>query len=373
MLQPAIETMFLKPLSVVYGWGVRLRNVLFDRGVLKQEQYPIPVICIGNIRIGGTGKTPMVEYLLGMLIREGYRPAVVSRGYKRSSSGLQIVHVSSSALEVGDEPRQIKQKYPSTTVVVDANRRRAITRLLELDESERPNVVLLDDGFQHRYVLPSLSILLTDHDHPLCHDDLLPLGRLRENCDARHRADVVVVTRCPAHMQPIDYSIIERNLALYPHQKLLFSSVGYSTPIRVFPTTPSIQKLTHMSGRALAIAGIANPTKFFREIKHKIPQVETLSFSDHHRFGPKDADLMNRTFGSVLGSTPSSQYPIAICTEKDAQRLSDIRHLLSPALVSNLYYLPIHTVFREYATISMDQIVLNHIRDFYRKPTSPYI
>lgn len=369
---PLIEAFVLKPLAAVYGLGTRWRNLFFDRGVLPCKHYPVPVICVGNIRVGGTGKTPMVEHLLHLLLKEGYRPAVVSRGYKRSTSGLQIAHTSSSASEIGDEPRQIKQKFPEVTIAIDANRRRAIDKLMTMPTEERPDVILLDDGFQHRYVQPSLAILLTDHANLFYQDKLLPWGRLREGAEARYRADIVVVTRCPSGLQPIDYSIIERNMALYAHQILIFSQVAYSTPLKVFPQGSQTQKLPYMSRAALAIAGIADPSKFYQALKHKIGDIQTVTFPDHHRFGASDADRLNRAFGSLLGSTQPDKHPIAICTEKDAQRLADIRHLLSPALIDNLYYLPIHVSFRDYGQNSLDQAVLKHLRQFGKEHSNPY-
>ena len=219
----------LYPLSWLYGLGVGLRNFLFDQGVLKQQAYPIPLICVGNITVGGTGKTPHVELLISIL-REQRRIAVISRGYKRKSRGLKDVTLTSTADEVGDEPKQIKQKYPEVRFVVDGNRRRAMAYLLALPEAERPDVVLLDDGFQHRYVHPSFSILLIDAQRELHDDELLPLGGLREPATARYRADCIILTKCPHNMRPITLRIMQRNLALYPHQRIFFSRIEYQQP-----------------------------------------------------------------------------------------------------------------------------------------------
>ena len=169
----------LQPFSWLYGIGVNVRNALFDRKILKQHSFNIPVICVGNLTVGGTGKTPHIEYLIRLLTPD-YKVAVLSRGYKRRSKGFLIVDVDSHANDVGDEPLQLKQKFPEIVMVVDKNRVRAIEKILAIEKEERPDVILLDDGFQHRHVLPSLTILLVDSNRPVYEDRLLPAGYLRE-------------------------------------------------------------------------------------------------------------------------------------------------------------------------------------------------
>lgn len=365
--QSALKQLLLSPLSTIYGAGVRLRNMMFDTGILKEKKYPIPIICVGNIRVGGTGKTPMIEYLLRLLLKTNYRPAVVSRGYKRSTKGLQIASVTSSAEEVGDEPRQIKRKFPQAIVAVDANRRRAIKFLLNLPKENRPNVILLDDGYQHRYVKPSYNILLTDFNNPLYEDSLLPLGRLREKADAKERADMVIVTRCPANMPQLHYRIFERDLNLYPYQHLNFTTIGYSTPIKVFAQRDEDPRLRVRSHSCYAISGIADPTKFFEELRNKIGKVETITFPDHHKFTSKDAERLNSEFSRYLESTLPEDFPVAICTEKDAQRLYDIRKLLSNKLKESLYYLPIHIKFKENGQDRFDREIIKHVNKMLAK------
>ena len=198
---------YLSPLSFLYGIGVWLRNRLFDRDILHSEQYSIPLICIGNLSVGGTGKTPHTEYII-RLLKDKYRVAVLSRGYKRQTSGFVLAGSECSSSEIGDEPFQMKNKFPDILVAVDANRRRGIRNLLSLPEQEKPEVILLDDAYQHRYVRPSLSIVLTDYHRLFYHDKLMPVGRLREPISNINRADIVVVTKCCKDMMPMDFCFI---------------------------------------------------------------------------------------------------------------------------------------------------------------------
>ncbi|MDR3253039.1 MAG: tetraacyldisaccharide 4'-kinase, partial [Tannerella sp.] len=193
----------LMPFALIYGFVTGLRNMLFDIRVLPSVKFPIPVICVGNIAVGGTGKTPITEYLVALLQKQ-YRVATLSRGYKRQTHGFRMVTATSTAAEAGDEACQIKTKFPRVTVAVDANRRRGIRRLLALPTDERPEVILLDDAMQHRYVAPSLTIMLTEYDNMFYEDTLLPAGSLREYAHAVYRADIVIVTKCTGLIKPID-------------------------------------------------------------------------------------------------------------------------------------------------------------------------
>ena len=226
---------YLAPLSFLYGIGIWLRNRLFDWGILHSEQYSIPVICIGNLSVGGTGKTPHTEYFI-RLLKDKYRIAVLSRGYKRKTSGFILADSESSSLEIGDEPFQMKNKFPDILVAVDANRRRGIQNLLSLPEKDRPEVILLDDAYQHRYVHPSLSIVLSDYHRLFYNDKLMPTGHLREPISNINRTDIVVVTKCDEDMKPIDFRVIEENMKLRAHQLLFFTSIVYGEVKPVFPS-----------------------------------------------------------------------------------------------------------------------------------------
>lgn len=331
----------LRPLAWLYGKGVEMRNFCFERGLLPSESFPIPIICVGNIAIGGTGKTPHIEYLL-RLLTPTYRVAVLSRGYKRKTRGLVVATHRSTAKEIGDEPRQLKQKYPEAQIIVDGNRRRAVRHLLSLPIDQRPEVILMDDGFQHRYLRPSFSILLVDARRPVWDDRLLPEGRLREPISALYRADCVIVTKCGRDMTPMQQRIIARNLALYAHQHIFFSRMRRQClqPALVAADLIQEQDLPTKHDRVLALSGIARPEDFWESIAERFKLVDRITFPDHHRFSQQDIHELNRRYGTLRDQDLDTPLYV-ICTEKDAMRLSEHRTSLLPGLVAHLYYLPI--------------------------------
>ncbi len=337
-------SVLLRPLACLYGLGVELRNFFFDRGLLRSVSYPIPVICVGNITVGGTGKTPHVEYILRCLLPR-YRVAVLSRGYKRSSRGMIVATMQSTVAEIGDEPRQIKLKFPSVALIVDGNRRRAMDYLMALPEGERPEVVVMDDGLQHRYVKPSYTILLVDSQRPIQHDKLLPEGDLREPASARYRADCIIATKCPASLSAIQQRIVERNLAPYPHQRIFFSRICYGrarhlTELELAQGQSPTSVEIPAQARVYLISGIARPQPLIDHLSAQYVVVGQETFADHHNFSDSDLERINTTFAS-LSSSVSSAPLYAVCTEKDAVRLWELRAKLSPTLLEALLYIPI--------------------------------
>lgn len=221
-------------MSVCFGAVVGVRNWMFNHSLLSTNEYSIPVITVGNISVGGTGKTPHTEYIIDAL-RSRYHMATLSRGYKRATSGFVIASESSRVEDIGDEALQMYRKYgDNVTVAVCERRVDGIDRLLELDK--KINMVVLDDAFQHRYVKPTLSIVLTDYSRPVYEDKMLPFGRLREPMSALNRADIVIVTKCPPNFSPRDMRLAKMNLNLYPYQKLYFSTFDYGDPVAVWPS-----------------------------------------------------------------------------------------------------------------------------------------
>ena len=214
---------WLLPLSWLYGLGVRLRNFCFDVGLLKSHSFDIPVISVGNITVGGTGKTPHVEYLVSLL-RKHASVAVLSRGYKRKSHGFIIADSSATARLIGDEPMQMKKKFGDITVAVDRDRVNGIRRLTDGKTVKDIDVVLLDDAFQHRYVKPGINILLVDYHRLIIYDKLLPAGRLREPLNGKNRADIVIVTKCPKDLKPMEFRVITKAMNLFPYQHLYFTT-----------------------------------------------------------------------------------------------------------------------------------------------------
>ncbi|MBR2961475.1 MAG: tetraacyldisaccharide 4'-kinase, partial [Alistipes sp.] len=218
-----MKSLLLKIASLFYGFGVSVRNLLFDRGWLHIEEFDIPVICVGNITVGGTGKTPIVELLVEYLSRE-YNVAVISRGYGRCTKGYRVVETTDNYRTVGDEPLQIKMKFPSVPVVVCERRVDGIKQLLA--EFEGIDVVIMDDGFQHRYVKPYLNIVVVDATRPPYEDNLLPYGQLRDNMGSLYRANMYVVTKCPETMNPINYRIFNQHLIMKASQSIFFSRMA---------------------------------------------------------------------------------------------------------------------------------------------------
>lgn len=328
----------LLPFAMLYGFFVWVRNRLFDQGILSSTEFNIPIIGVGNITVGGTGKTPHVEYLIKIL-SPTYRLAVLSRGYKRKTSGIVEAKLNSTSCEVGDEPKQIKQKFPDVAVVVSASRRKAIRQILSGHIANNPDIIILDDSYQHRYVKPSISVLLIDHSRPIYEDSLLPLGRLRESSVEKSRANIVIVTKTPVDIKPIEQRIINKNLNLYPYQTLLFSSLRYGklTPLPgISGSVPS--EFTIEGFTVFLLTGIANPLPLRSYLEKQCANIIDLRYPDHHQYTERDLTKIVNVFDKHVATNK-----IIVTTEKDAVRLSDlpiIKELAVPIL-----YIPIEVVF----------------------------
>lgn len=354
---------FLLPFSWLYGFGVWFRNKLFDWGVYRTEEFPIPVISVGNITVGGTGKTPHIEYLI-RLLRKEYRIAVLSRGYKRKTKGFVLAGDTSTSKEIGDESYQIWRKFPDILVAVDRKRANGIRRLLALDEARRPEIILLDDAFQHRYVTPSLSILLVDINRLIYEDYLLPAGRLREPVGHKNRANMVLVTKCTQDLKPIDYRVISKHLNLYPYQSLFFTSWKYGRLRPVFASRKAMdQDLDDIRDKkisVLLVSGIANPGQLEAEIKPYASTMDKMEYPDHYSFSSADLVKMRKRFEQLPGDRK-----IILTTEKDAARLVN-RKGIDEVLKKNLYYLPIQVSFIQEDANEFNQKIIEHVRTFKR-------
>lgn len=355
---------WLRPFSWLYGLGVCIRNILFDSGVLKSERFKIPVICIGNITAGGTGKTPHTEYLV-RLLSKNLHVAVLSRGYKRKSKGLVLAQQDTPMEQIGDEPFQMKQKYPNITLAVDKNRRRAIHRLCESDIKPPVDVVLLDDAFQHRYVTPGLSILLMDYHRLIYFDELLPSGRLREPRSSSRRADIVIVTKCPTYITPMEQHGIERSLEIGPWQRLFFTRFKYGN-LRNLQSKREIglDELTDGMYNVILFTGIASPQQMEYDLK-KYCSFRSIHFADHHTFTQKDIEEIITT---VTEAEKNAKPTILVTTEKDAARLSFLQkgteqHEWFPErLRKNIYMLPIEVVFLDEQEQEFNKIISDYVR-----------
>lgn len=345
---------WLYPLSWLYGLGVCLRNKLFDWGWLRSKSFDVPVICVGNLAVGGTGKTPHTEYLIKLLLREKLHVATLSRGYKRKSKGYVLATPGSDARQIGDEPYQIKNKFPDVRVAVDEDRCHGIGQLLKLDNPP-VDAVLLDDAYQHRYVKAGLNILLTDFHRLLCDDILLPAGRLREPASGKHRAQIVIVTKCPETIKPIDFNIIAKRLHLFPYQQLYFSGFRYGKLMPLFPEKAGSRTLKK-DGQVLLVTGIASPAPLVQEVEKHAAHVRLLAFDDHHDFSPKDLQQVEEQFLQLEDGKR-----LIITTEKDAARLKS-HPALSEALKPHIYVLPIEIEFLQNQQDIFNQNIIGYVR-----------
>lgn len=339
----------LMPLSVLYGMVVSLRNKLFDWGILKEKCFDLPIICVGNIAVGGTGKTPHIEYLI-RLLSPRYRVAVLSRGYKRKSKGFQLGSMNSTPELLGDEPFQILAKFPMVVVAVDSDRRNGILQLLSLPD--RPDVILLDDAFQHRYVKAGLNILLTDYNRRIDQDFILPAGRLRESKVGIKRADLIVVTKCPERVSETEMRELTGSFQLLDHQQLYFSGLKYGLIENLFSNEKrELCKTTSV----LLVTGIAQPYLLEKYIGESYSLEESIVFPDHYQFSQSDILKIKNKFDDI-----KNKDKVILVTEKDAVRL---RHtpLAKMLLTNNLYFLPLEIVFLQKHTEKFNQTILDYV------------
>jgi len=344
---------WLQPLSWFYGLGVRFRNTLFETGFLKSRSFSIPVISVGNITVGGTGKTPHVEYLI-RLLQDHSRVAVLSRGYKRKSHGFQIANESSTARTIGDEPFQMKQKFPKVIVAVDKNRVHGIEALNQ--KYQDIDVILLDDAFQHRYVKPGINILLVDYHRLIIYDTLLPAGRLREPLTGKNRADMVIITKCPKDLKPMEYRVITKAMDLYPYQQIFFTTLEYGELTPLFKKeAPTVNLDKLKDHNVLLLTGIASPRQMKEDLTPVVSKLSMLSFPDHHAFSQKDIEQISNEFAKL----PSPK--CIITTEKDAARIIGLEGL-SNEIKENIYILPVRIKFMLNQEEKFNENIIGYVR-----------
>ncbi len=353
-----LSMLVLYPISKLYGLGMAVRSKMFEYGMLKQQEFNVPVVVVGNIAMGGTGKTPHVEYIVEALLGK-YNIGVLSRGYKRATSGFVLATPQSRPEDIGDESYQIYRKFgPEITVAVCEKRVDGIRKMLEINPAI--NMIILDDAFQHRYVKPSVSIVLTEYNRPVFNDKLLPYGRLREPKSALNRADIVVVTKCPPDMKPMQYRIFKENLNLFPYQKLYFSRFNYGHLVPVFPDeveeTPTLTSLNHDSS-LLVVTGVANPKPFSRYLRRHKAKVKLRRFADHHNFTAADMESIEEQFNQLPGDRK-----YIITTEKDAVRLLNNPYF-PHSLKKYIFYIPIKVEFIEQGDSDFTLGIEKTIRD----------
>ena len=317
-----------------YWLALRIRNARYDSGRRQAVQHDVPVISVGNLTVGGTGKTPMVEYLVDWL-KEERRVAVLSRGYKRRSKGFHLVEADDTATTAGDEPLQIKRKFPDILVAVDKDRNHGVEQLLALPQTQRPEVILLDDGFQFRKLKPSTNLLLVDYNRPVFDDELLPFGRLRDLPEQIRRADAVIVTKTPTLLDEYERGQMRRKLHLRPEQPLFFTSIQYDAPKPVFPEQADMRYL--YSKEVLLITGVADDLPLLVQLSDRYERIDHKRYGDHHRFSRRDLKDLAR----YVRRNPRT---LLMTTEKDAMRLLHADRL-DAEVRRRLFCLPIEPAF----------------------------
>jgi tetraacyldisaccharide 4'-kinase len=342
---------------LLYGIVTALRNLLYDKELLQSTRFDFPVISVGNITVGGTGKTPHVEFLIELL-QAKYKVAVLSRGYKRRTKGFLVATESSNSQTIGDEPFQIYKKFKNATVAVDEKRVHGIQQLKSIQPEI--NVVLLDDAFQHRAVNPGLKILLTDYSRLYIHDSILPGGLLRESKSGSKRSDIVVVTKCPEEINDAEITTLTHNLNIQSHQSLYFSTIIYNTIKPIFDTQ-KLAGITDLNGfSVLLVTGIVTHTPIVEHLKQQNVKVETLSFPDHHHFTANNYSEIEQKFIHL-----QSDKKIILVTEKDAARV--VSSLNFPeSLKNSIYFLPIRVHFLLNKQNQFTQNVIHYVETYTR-------
>ena len=333
-----------------YSWFMAARNRAFDAGLLKSREFNIPTICVGNITVGGTGKTPHTEYIIGLL-KDRFAIALLSRGYGRKSKGYIKADDSTTMEQIGDEPQQIKEKFKGIDVAVCEKRVKGIAQLTA--DNGNLQVILLDDAFQHRHVKAGLNILLIDSNRPVWNDNVMPLGRLRESIGGIRRADIVVMTKCQGvtDEQKREW---RRYIREWKDVPVFFSTVCYGTPYPLFGNASKSAAIAPEC-RVLLVTGIAKPQPIKKELEGRGAKVELMQYADHHNFTADELDDIARRF-------KESGCSVIVTTEKDAARIKDRREL-PQAIRENIYALPIEVKFLDNEAEKFNENIYNYVTE----------
>jgi tetraacyldisaccharide 4'-kinase len=340
----------LLPLAFLYGLIIWIRNWLFDKNILKSASFNFPVICVGNLAVGGTGKTPLTEFLVEFL-QQPYQTATLSRGYKRKTKGFAIAGKNTTAIDIGDEPMQFHQKFPGITVAVGEERLVAIPQLLHQKPSTE--VIILDDAFQHRSVKAGLNIVLTEYKNLYSRDLMLPAGDLRDVKSSIKRAHIIIVTKCKSNLDENEKNNIYKELNPLPHQQVFFTEILYDRPYHIFRHHKAQLDAT---SDVLLICGIANPKPLKEFLNMHVRSFDMLRYADHHIFTSDDLDEIKTCFEKI-----QSDYKLIITTEKDAVRLQKFEKELSDYPI---YALPIRHHFLFGQETAFKNTILGFINSF---------
>jgi tetraacyldisaccharide 4'-kinase len=344
----------LLPLSFLYGVVTAFRNLLFDWKILNEKSFDIHTIGVGNLAVGGAGKTPLIEYLIQLLLKEDSRIATLSRGYKRKTKGFILATPNSTAHDIGDEPLIYKSKF-DVEVAVDSNRVNGIKKLMAL-ENNAPRVVLLDDVFQHRSLKCGLNIIVSDFSKFYVNDSMLPYGTLREYKSGIIRADIIIVTKLPDRTTAVELRALQKDINPKAHQHVFFSYLKYG---ELYSINNSIQKIDTLKDlfryRIISFAGIANAQPFITYLKEYSAEVRHLPFADHHEFTLKDLEDIERYYQSFEGGNK-----ILVTTEKDLMRLKN-NEIWGIAQRMNIYILPVEVTFKDKEE-EFNTLILKYVR-----------
>ena len=350
----------LFPFSLLYATIISARNLMFNIGWLSSKEFNIPIISIGNISIGGTGKTPHTEYLI-RLLSDHFRIATLSRGYKRKTKGFILADSFSNSYDIGDEPMQMKRKFSQINVAVDSDRVNGVNQLLALKPKSCPNCILLDDAYQHRYIKPGLSILLIDYNKPIYNDYVMPMGRLREWACGSKRADIIIISKCPNNINAVEIDKIRSEVKPLSHQNLYFTSLSYAPIKPVFYNDSDICISIENNKEkysVLLVTGIANPKPLKLNLEKSYAEIKQLQFPDHYSFKQKDISTILDRFDSI-----ESEFKIIITTEKDAIRFIDMDIKLT-SIRKHMYYIPLEIEFAYDGGDNFNTEVLNFATAF---------
>lgn len=334
MLQKLVAKIILSPFALLYGIGVSLRDFFYRKGLLRGYKFNVPVISVGNLSVGGAGKTPHIEYLI-RLLKDHINVATLSRGYKRKTSGYLEVRSNHSAEDVGDEPLQFKRKFKDILVTVSESRAFGIPEIMAQHPATQS--ILLDDAFQHRSVEPGLNILLTEYANPFTRDQLLPVGRLREWRSAYQRADVIIVSKCPKVMSEEERDAWLSELKPYPHQQVYFSYYDYGQPYYIFNGKYKLVLEENLD--TILISAIANTAYLADYLSEKVDLIKNLDYEDHHFFTRFDMERLKKIYENI----PNKKKAI-ITTEKDATRMELHREYLTEHKLP-IFALPVEVKF----------------------------
>ncbi len=349
------RSFLLFPFSFIYGLITSVRNYLYDSGILSSERFRIPIICVGNITAGGTGKTPHTEYLVALLHKE-FKIAVLSRGYKRKSKDFRIANELSSAADIGDEPLQLHRKFPDVIVATDRDRVNGIKKLISVN----PNLdlVILDDGFQHRKLKPGFSILLSDFNQPIYEDCMLPYGNLRESPKNARRADLIIITKTPEDISTETCNEIKERVKDFSDKMIFFSTITYEEPAPVFEDValtkfPSGDPETQ---GAVLLTGIAQPEPFTRLVEKYFKEIIHIRYPDHYYYKGKDLKRIISAWNKL--KSPSR---FVITTEKDSVRLRELT-AVPETIKESFYFIPIMIRFHFNGESEVKNIITDYVR-----------